>query len=154
MIKRGKRGISPIIATVLLIAFAVSIGAMIMSWGRETLASTGDCSSVKLDVQTMNGKPVLCYDTYNNKINFMIKNNGEVEIQKVKLRVISEDFSIDEQEMPDTKIPIGGIIVKNIDYLKAGTFHLEIIPMINFAGKQKICPEKAVVSDNLPKCNQ
>ena len=31
----NKRGLSPIIATVLLIAFAVAIGAMIMSWTSE-----------------------------------------------------------------------------------------------------------------------
>ena len=50
MLKRGaffrsKRGLSPLIATVLLIAFAVSMGAMIMNWSTSIGEAEGppDC---------------------------------------------------------------------------------------------------------------
>ena len=31
---KNKKGVSPLIATILLIAFAVALGAVVMSWGR------------------------------------------------------------------------------------------------------------------------
>ncbi|MFH1589726.1 MAG: archaellin/type IV pilin N-terminal domain-containing protein [archaeon] len=48
----NKRGISPIIATILLIAFAVAIGAMIMSW--TTNAVTTDSKCVDLPTEILN----------------------------------------------------------------------------------------------------
>ena len=39
----NKRGLSPIIATILLIAFAVAIGAMIMSWTTGVVKEVPGC---------------------------------------------------------------------------------------------------------------
>jgi len=36
---KNKRGVSPLIATVLLIAFAVALGAIVMNWGRNYIES-------------------------------------------------------------------------------------------------------------------
>jgi flagellin-like protein len=56
---KEKKAMSPLIATMLLIAFAVALGAMIMNWS-STLgegAKTGpDCSAI-----TMSISPYLCY---------------------------------------------------------------------------------------------
>ncbi|MBU0471641.1 MAG: hypothetical protein KKF89_00905 [Nanoarchaeota archaeon] len=42
----NKRGLSPIIATILLIAFAVAIGAMIMSWTAGIVKEAPECSDL------------------------------------------------------------------------------------------------------------
>lgn len=44
---KSKRGISPLIATVLLIAFAVALGAVVMSWGRGYIESTATFAEEK-----------------------------------------------------------------------------------------------------------
>ena len=44
-----KRGVSPLIATVLLIAFAVALGAVVMNWGRGYVEDTADDAREKSD---------------------------------------------------------------------------------------------------------
>jgi len=46
----NKRGLSPIIATVLLIAFAVAIGAMIMSWTSDIVKKAPSCEDVPVEI--------------------------------------------------------------------------------------------------------
>ena len=45
----GRKGMSPLIATVLLMAFAVALGGMIMNWSIDTVTN-GDCGSLKVQV--------------------------------------------------------------------------------------------------------
>jgi len=154
--KRGvhyKRGISPLIATVLLIAFAVSIGTMIMNWGKDVIANVGDCNDVKLEVQTINGKPLFCYDTLNNKINIMIKNTGSVDIKELRLSVTAADFSHEEKLLSDSSLKSGSIITQNIDFVKSGTFKVEIVPYIVSGGKEKACLDKSLASEAIARCN-
>jgi flagellin-like protein len=43
----GKRGISPLVATILLVAFAVALGSVVMSWAQgieEDVAAKGSCN--------------------------------------------------------------------------------------------------------------
>ncbi len=147
-----KRGISPLIATVLLIAFAVSIGTMIMNWGKDAVA-VGDCTEAKLETQVINSKPLFCYDTLNNKVNVMVKNVGSVDVTRLKMRVITPDFNTEDREIVDSSIKAGDIKTKNIDYTKAGKFRVEIIPVITVGGKEKICSEKYIFVDDIDRCN-
>jgi flagellin-like protein len=148
----NRRGISPLIATVLLIAFAVSIGTMIMSWGKE-VASVGDCSETRLEVQTISGKPLFCYDTLNNKINVMVKNVGSTNIDKLKMRVIAQDFSAEDRDVESSALKAGDIMTKNIDYIRSGTFRVELLPVITVGGKQVVCSDKNVFIDDIGSCN-
>jgi flagellin-like protein len=158
MFKRGvrcrfnKRGISPLIATVLLIAFAVYIVTMIMNWGKDAVA-VGDCTETKLEVQIINDKPLFCFDTLNNKINVMLKNTGSTDINKLKMRVITPDFSNEDQDISDSAIKSGDIKTKNIDYIHSGKFRVEIIPIITIGGKERVCSEKEVFVDDIAPCN-
>lgn len=148
----GNRGISPLIATVLLIAFAVSIGTMIMNWGKDAVA-VGDCSETKLEVQMFSEKPVFCYDTLNSKINVMIKNTGSTDINRMKMRVITPDFKTEDKDISDSTIKSGDIKTKNIDYTHSGKFRVEIIPIITVGGKERVCSDKYVYVDDIPACN-
>ncbi len=148
----GRRGISPLIATVLLIAFAVSIGTMIMNWGKDAVAA-GDCSETKLEVQIINNKPLFCYDTLSNKVNVMLKNTGSTDINKLKMRIVTPDFNTEEKDIADSAIESGGIKTKNIDYVRSGKFRIEIIPTISMGGKERVCSEKYVFVDDISACN-
>jgi flagellin-like protein len=148
----GRKGISPLIATVLLIAFAVSIGTMIMNWGKDAVA-VGDCTETKLEVQMIGDKPLFCYDTLNNKINVMIKNTGSTDVNSMKMRIITPDFQTEDRDISDSTIKSGDIKTKNIDYVHSGQFRVEIIPIISVGGKERVCSEKYVYVDDIPACN-
>lgn len=153
MLKRGKRAISPLIATVLLIAFAVSIGTLIMNIGKDVLANVGDCTDVKMEVQTINGKPLFCYDDTNDKINMMIKNTGGVDIKYVRLGITTTDFNHEEINVEDSALKAGKTLTKSVDYSRGGNFKTEIIPIITASGKETACLENAVIAETTGPCN-
>ena len=149
----NRRGISPLIATVLLIAFAVAIGTMIMGWFGKGGVIVGDCSETTIEVQVINGKPLFCYDTLNANINVMIKNTGSTDINRLKMRVITPDFKTEDKDLTDSAIKSGDIKTKNINYIHSGKFRVEIIPIISVGGKERVCSEKVVYADDIPACN-
>ena len=58
----NKRGVSPLIATVLLISFAVALGAVVLNWGRNLdISKPGDkCTGITIKIRTINNAQV-CY---------------------------------------------------------------------------------------------
>ena len=51
-----KKGVSPLIATVLLISFAVALGAVVMNWGRniDIIKPDDKCAGVEIKVRKTN----------------------------------------------------------------------------------------------------
>lgn len=155
MFKRGKRGISPLIATVLLIAFAVSIGTLIMNIGKDVIANVGDCTDVKIEVQTINSKPLFCYDPEQKNINMMIKNTGTVDIKYLKLAVTGADFSHEEVPIPDSSLRAGKTLTTSVNYPMMDGSKAEVIPIITASGKESTClaSENIVIAETLAPCN-
>src|SRR3989344_3348060 len=95
----GKKGVSPLIATVLLIAFAVALGAVIMNWGRgfvqertadvdkTTKIETGCALDVNIKVSQISGTPQLCYGGGGTTgyIEFTLDNQGRKDVKELGL---------------------------------------------------------------------
>ena len=79
----SKKGVSPLIATILLIAFAVALGSVVMNWGLNlNLGKSSDkCGSVEIKIRNIDGAEI-CYGGFgaNGYINFIIDNVGEADI--------------------------------------------------------------------------
>ncbi len=110
----NKKGLSPLIATVLLIAFAVALGAVVMNW-TSTQLTPGDqpiiisqtqdsCTDVVLRIEQIGDKPSICI-TSDNKLKFMLENAGTVIIKSIKLTIIGSAGDPYNTEIPDSKIP-------------------------------------------------
>src|SRR3989344_9535329 len=89
----NKRGVSPLIATVLLISFAVALGSVVLNWGRNLdIAKPGDaCSGVSIKIRNIADADV-CYGgsgsgTY---INFVIDNIGSRDIGGLGIWITGE----------------------------------------------------------------
>ena len=86
----NKKGVSPLIATVLLIGFAVVVAGLIYSWvqgdligktqtnAEEQIGSIIDCSGVSVKITKV------C-DTSENKVKFNIKNTGSKTIKSLSI---------------------------------------------------------------------
>jgi flagellin-like protein len=150
-----KRGISPLIATVLLIAFAVAIGTMLITVFKDNLIPrSGDCSQVEIALQNINNEPLFCYDTLTNKINFMVKNTGDADIDKLRLVITGSDFSHEELDIDQTALKSGAFMTKTVDYVKAGTFKAEIVPVMKYGGEEKACLNRSISVESIQKCNR
>src|SRR3989344_3674175 len=93
----SRRGISPLVATVMLIAFAVALGAVVMNWGKGYIQETqvipegeieltppatqtgsgSPCEQeIKLQLLTIGGRPDICFDSATNTLRYGLENNG------------------------------------------------------------------------------
>ncbi len=68
------RAVSPLIAAILLIAFTISIGVMIIGWGRQYVQQQASCMGLSLEI--LKAK----YDSTNKKLNVTVQNTGTVSI--------------------------------------------------------------------------
>ncbi|MBU4493644.1 MAG: hypothetical protein KKA61_04695, partial [Nanoarchaeota archaeon] len=94
---KNKKGVSPLIATILLIAFAVALGAVVMSWGRNVEFLREEpgiekCANVNLKIEKINNIPQVFYGGtgLDGFIKFTIENNGNEDIEGVIVWVIGE----------------------------------------------------------------
>ncbi len=89
----SKKGVSPLIATILLIAFAVALGSVIMNWGLNlNLGKPADkCGSIAIKLRNVDNFEA-CYggsgkDGY---INFILDNVGSVDINGFTILIVGE----------------------------------------------------------------
>ncbi|MBI4438401.1 hypothetical protein HY640_00550 [Candidatus Woesearchaeota archaeon] len=155
---RGKRGVSPLIATVLLIAFAVALGAVVMNWGRtyteNTVANVEKKSDVdvkcSLDVQMklleLSDKPQMCVGEWgtNSYINFTAINVGTKKIDGLRVTVIGDGNPglVSNTSISNSSMVIGGAVKLSIPYAVSSVGSLKkvlVIPVVDINGIQTPC---------------
>jgi len=163
----SKRGLSPLIATVMLIAFAVALGAVVMNWGKgyieeSTSTPSGEMSltptpspvtapceqAIQLQVLTISGRPDICFDTAGNKLNYRFENNGQVAIEGGKLQLIGET---DVLETDIDGIGVAGIKQGNVPYDSAVHGQIQKAKLVPRVGGQ-LCPQKALQVEEIGIC--
>ena len=77
-----KRAISPLIAAVLLIAFTISIGVMIIGWGRQYVQQQVSCFGASVNIIKAQ------LDTSNNQITVGFINTGNQKLDAEKVYAI------------------------------------------------------------------
>jgi len=163
--KYNKRGVSPLIATVLLIAFAVALGAVVMNWGRSYAQETADtvrtksdkdvkCSiDVDLEIARIGGAPELCYGGSGTTgyVYFIINNVGTAKITQIDFTVIGNKAVYSNSTLNGTSIPVAGSLRQNISYSYT-TYgkikQVRIIPKIKVAGVSVACSGNALEKDD------
>jgi flagellin-like protein len=153
---KNKRGVSPLIATVLLIAFAVALGAVVMNWGRTYVTQTAQdvksssdvelaCEQdVGLDWVEIGGVDQICYggESSSGFIFFMVKNTESTKIESLGMNVIGSTNVLSNSSINGTSIEKGKVLRKNItyDYSTYGSIDLiELVPEVKIGGVLQIC---------------
>lgn len=161
----SKRGVSPLIATVLLIAFAVALGAVIMNWGRgfvqertadvekTTKIETGCALDVQLKVSEISGTPQLCYGGSGTagQINFTLDNQGKKDIKALGIVVGGASGVYQLATLNISPIISGGALFGNVtyDYIAYGAIrYVRFIPKIDIGGVTTPCPGSALQKDS------
>jgi flagellin-like protein len=147
MIFTNKRGISPLVATILLIAFAVSIGALIMNWSSSAESSSaltgeGGCSDIEISI--------LDSCQTDTEISLSLKNNGNSAIEAIILRSSGAnrvDYFISSSL-------VGANTNKDFEISKVefNSDNFMIIPTINSKGNELFCTSKSIRIPSLSVC--
>ena len=144
----NRQGLSPLIATLLLISFAISLGVVIMSFGQAQVDLQADCPlEIDMDFLTISNKKQICHTS--NELQFTVENGINIKISGLIVNVIGEN-SAQTTEF-------------NKQIIKAGTYKekvkftdqiqlLKITPKIELHNKEFICREQSLIIEQLPKC--
>lgn len=156
-LKHNRKGLSPLVATVLLIAFAVALGAVVMNWGKqqvETHIEEGEaCKQVSLNWYLSDGKEQICYTS--SKFSFTIENSEKIEVNDLKLIVIGSQDIYTKQNL---RIGLRKSDLKKteVDYdlAKYGEpQEIRLIPIIDVDEEEIICSAShALIKKKPSKC--
>ncbi len=153
---RNKNGVSPLIATVLLIAFAVALGAVVMNWGRgfvqqqtteaekTTQVKLGCSLKVNLKVAEIDGVPQVCYGGGGSAgyIELRLNNNDETNDIKGLSISVGGDTGIYNNDTINTTIPVGlsGYLNMSYSYTSYGKVkNIRVVPKILIGGVVTPC---------------
>jgi flagellin-like protein len=147
-LNNNKKGVSPLIATVLLIAFAVSLGAVVINLGVNLFGNP--CSGVKLEILSVDGNARVCHIVASKTLSMTVVNSGSGEIDGFKLTIVGDDAAND-----DIAEAVGVLEKKVISYAIPTLKRVDVITLIPFYLKQgqiKYCSDEKRDYTNIPTC--
>ncbi len=165
-----KKGVSPLIATVLLIAFAVALGAVVMNWGRTYVEETADkakqtsdtkvsCSmDIAMKYVTINGDKQLCYNETENYIQFTLLNTGTKNIELLQAIIIGADSIYVNSSLDNSSILASHPLKTNItyDFDTYGSIQkISLTPAIKVEGKIEpvLCADNSLDQEDISVCS-
>ena len=134
----NKRGVSPLIASVLLIAFTITLFLIISNWvqrsivepglesGGEKVAKTLDCLSAKVTIDSA------CAQNDNKKISVSFDNDGDIALVGVNIRVVGSN-GVQSFDKSDALQPLERKkYVETVDDVTVGTItKIEVYPKLD-----------------------
>jgi len=142
---RGKKGISPLIASVLLIAFTMTIAGMMATWASSFMSEkTSNLTTESEKTQQCLG---INFDVTSNYINethraLLISNTGAVDIVGINIDTIDTDYNVTNIYHNDTiSIPRGMMKSIKINSVDAGYSNFDPIRKLRVTAVN--CPSPA-----------
>ena len=153
----NKRSVSPLIATVLLISFAVALGSIVLNLSR-TLHFWDECSEISIKVRELDESQA-CYFGKGKKsiIHLIIKNNGNKDIDGLGIWITGEKGS-QLQEFNYPTIEMGGVFDTKYnpayyDYISYGRIkNIQIFPKVKKEGALEICTKNSLKLETVLEC--
>lgn len=153
-----KKGLSPLVATLLLIGFSIALGTIVMSWGQGFIeekaefvvgveAALLECSRVAIKVIEVGGAPEICID--NGNIKAFIE-NGPITIDNIQARIVGASGIITNEAILSERL------VKNqaveTTFPANGVKQVKLTPYILINRDKQYCSEQAITYENIGAC--
>ncbi|MBD3203262.1 hypothetical protein GF327_03140 [Candidatus Woesearchaeota archaeon] len=162
-----KKGVSPLIATVLLIAFSVALGAVVMSWGRSFIDSqTSDVDSgtsqqmtcsldVGINFVTINSRELICYDSTTGELDMTIENTGVTNISGIMIKAIDNNNEV-HSASNSTAMGVGSgqRYVVSFSSIPSSLQLVTVSPIMQGQGSthSRMCTNVNLKKDNIESC--
>lgn len=158
----NKRGISPLAATVLLIAFSVSLGAVVMSWGETYVEQKAEfvqgvrevqsgCDAATISVVSINGVPQICHT--GTVFEAIVDNGPTVDLYDLHARVVGSDGIYNKESTLEAPVAKNDAAKIRFAYNNVGTVRsLKLTPKIMSGDKVIFCTKAAVELTSIPAC--
>ncbi len=150
-----KKGITPLIATFLLISFAAAVGVTITNLGSAQADLQAQCAiDINMKITQIGGQDEICYDAAKKDISFTLENGVNIKVEGLLLNVIGKQKA-ETTELNDAKITKAGTYLGHAKFDSATSGEIrqvKIIPKVIFADNEQICTEKALMIENVRNC--
>ncbi len=159
-----KRAISPLIATILLIAFAIALGLVVMNWGRSYIEEKAEftagpkdasaCNVVELSIIKVGGMDKICYNAADLSIEVFLENGPDVSIADLQGRIVGSTGIKTLDTILTNPLDMGMSAQIKFNY-PSGIGDVEqvmLTPVVEGVREGVPCTKKAVVSENIQQC--
>ena len=156
-----KRGISPLIATILLIAFAIALGLVVMNWGKSYIeekaeftagaTDTSGCGLVELNVIQVAGRDKICYNPNDNSIEVFLENGPDAKITDLQVRVVGSQGIKTLESVLDKSIEQSVSAQIKFNY-PSGLGDVQQLKMTPVIGEDVACTKQSVLSEGMIQC--
>ncbi len=146
-----KRGVSPLIASILLVALVIVIAFLIFWWYGELIAENVEKSQVDAEqvclsdvsFSVSNGRCISSTIGGYNILAFEVSNNGDVKLASFRVTVSSNNQT-DTKEIAQAiqqgiKVKLSTLVPDSF----SGDLNVKIVPMIRAGGTTRHCVEKS-----------
>ena len=151
-----KRGVSPIVATILIISLAVGLGVGFMNIGKAYLQKEAQCPiAIGLTAAIINNEQQFCYNQDKKEVEFTVENGVNINVNGLILNIIGTNRA-DTFELNDAKISKAGAYVGRVPYdsEKDGNIRqIKISPKVVLYDEEQICSEKALLVEKVEDCS-
>ena len=160
----NKKGLSPIVATLLLIAFAIALGLVVMSWGKGYIeekaefvagpTDTSACNVIRMSIIRVAGAEKICYDTSDYTIKVFLENGPDAAVSNMQARLVGTGgvHTVDSI----LGAPFGADSAKDIVFSyppNVGQIQqVKLIPKVGQGDQAALCNQAAVVSESIKPC--
>ncbi|MFC1800902.1 hypothetical protein ACFLZB_00345 [Nanoarchaeota archaeon] len=153
----NKRGIGPLLATILLIVLAVAVGVVVMNFGRAQIESSAKCAvDIGLTIVELNQEEQLCYEKLNNQIYFIAENGPNVPLTGLRLRVIGSE-AIFVRDLEGSDVEKAGTTMQYVDYdytTYGDIKQFKLTPKVRLYDEEIICSEQSIEMENVRECKK
>ncbi|MBW2989575.1 hypothetical protein KY358_04635 [Candidatus Woesearchaeota archaeon] len=148
----SKKGISPLFSTIVLIGFAIALGGILMSWGKSSYASSQpiiECKQTSISLVSHSENKGAC--TKGNELYFTIHNDGEADLDGIKVSLIG-DKGIYSSTI-DKQIKIADVEILQIGFQDTGKLEKVIFtPRFSYLNKGRLCPKNGFSIEKIGEC--
>lgn len=140
----NRKGMSPLIATVLLMAFAVALGGMVMNWSIDASTRSGDCAVASITVMHLCSKE--------GGVLLTMRNDREsVTLRGIKLNLV--EASIESTlSIRDSQLEPGQQFDREIPAPTTSSTRAEILGVVGSEGSPITCTEPLEVAEPIMPC--
>lgn len=157
----NKKAVSPLIATVLLIAFAVSLGAVVIQWGSNYVRERTDDTSQRSDIDLTcsqdtyigvikyNTIEQLCYNV--SSITAIVENGPYIPLEAITVFVFG-NTTVAKLNVSNGTMAKNEVKRFEILFSDSPVKQVRLIPSVKVGGNVVACPRSALIRDDIPPC--
>ncbi|MFQ5620908.1 MAG: hypothetical protein ACE5FT_03620 [Candidatus Nanoarchaeia archaeon] len=144
------RGVSPLVATLILIALSALLGAVVMSWGKAYIEERAEfvqgvqapmlgCENVVLNFIRVGGKPQVCVSPDSNSLRLFVEAGPRGKVPGAQVRVVgSGDIYTDDNALKS--LPQGQSRRMELNYGQIGDVRqVKVTPYAGEGARRQYC---------------